>query len=88
MAVVIPDDNREPIPVGMHSWDFATSICCDELWTMSTPSHEGQRCRAKFDLQLFPPLISRIHRMASDALITYIHSWPQRAKTYGLNAGH
>jgi hypothetical protein len=25
-AIVIPDHNREPIPVGAYSWDFATSI--------------------------------------------------------------
>jgi hypothetical protein len=31
MAVEIPDDNREPRPVGIYSWDFATSICCDAV---------------------------------------------------------
>ena len=32
MAVEIPDNNREPRPVGMYSWDFATSIYYDEGW--------------------------------------------------------
>jgi hypothetical protein len=31
MAVVIPDDNREHLPVGMYAWDFATSLCRGEL---------------------------------------------------------
>jgi hypothetical protein len=26
MAVVRPDHSREPTPVGLYSWDFATSI--------------------------------------------------------------
>jgi hypothetical protein len=26
MAVVMPDHIREPTPVGIYSWDFATSI--------------------------------------------------------------
>jgi hypothetical protein len=30
MAVVIPDDNREHLPVGMYAWDFATSIKPDD----------------------------------------------------------
>jgi hypothetical protein len=45
MAVAIPDDNRESIPVGMYSWDFATSI------------NFGELCHADQTDQTAPPFI-------------------------------